>query len=253
MTIFYFTATGNSLVVAKSLGGRCVSIPSVFDSDKLCFEDDAIGVVFPCHFSDIPMPVSLFLRKVTLNTPYLFGVVTYGEMCGDVCKILDEYGKNCGNAFNFITSICMVDNYVPLWDVESQLKKLPKKDVPRQLARLYKEVEERKVGIQSVSLFGRLAGSFTRLVLGFMGNPYHRHRVEESKCNGCGVCSNVCPMGNILMDGRRPSVESFCIGCGACTHHCPQNAIRWRGEKSRARYRNPSVSLLEIIHSARKL
>ena len=79
MTIFYFTATGNSLEVAKSLGGRCVSIPSVFDSDKLCFEDDAIGVVFPCHFSDIPMPVSLFLRKVTLNTPYLFGVVTLGK------------------------------------------------------------------------------------------------------------------------------------------------------------------------------
>lgn len=253
MILFYFTATGNSLQVARFLGGRCMSIPSVFDSDKLCFEDDAIGVVFPCHFADLPMPVSLFLRKVTLKTPYLFGVITYGEMCGDVCQYLDEYGKKCGKTFNYITSIRMVDNYVALWDMERQLEKLPQKDVPGQLERLYKDVEQRKCGIQTVGLRYRIAGYLSRLVPGIMGDPYRRHRLETSKCNGCGICAKVCPMGNISIYGGLPSVETFCIGCGACTHHCPQNAIRWRGEKSQARYRNSNITLADIIHSARKL
>jgi len=49
MTIFYFTATGNSLALAKRIGGTLVSIPQVVDSENLYYKDDAIGVVFPVY------------------------------------------------------------------------------------------------------------------------------------------------------------------------------------------------------------
>ena len=47
MKIFYFTATGNSLAVAKKLGGELISIPQV--KGKHTFRDDVIGVVFPTY------------------------------------------------------------------------------------------------------------------------------------------------------------------------------------------------------------
>ena len=49
MLIFYFTATGNSLAVAKRIGGNLISIPQVIDSQNLKYKDDAIGIVFPIY------------------------------------------------------------------------------------------------------------------------------------------------------------------------------------------------------------
>ena len=54
--IFYFTATGNSLYVAKKLAQaqnesfELISIPQEMDrSEALVYEDDAIGVVYPIY------------------------------------------------------------------------------------------------------------------------------------------------------------------------------------------------------------
>ncbi|SPW41113.1 Uncharacterised protein [Enterococcus faecium] len=47
MTILYFTATGNSLYVAKRLGGKLISIPQMIKENKYEFSDERIGIVFP--------------------------------------------------------------------------------------------------------------------------------------------------------------------------------------------------------------
>ena len=43
--VFYFTATGNSLFVAKALGTELVSIPQAIKDGKLEYEADEIGFV----------------------------------------------------------------------------------------------------------------------------------------------------------------------------------------------------------------
>ena len=253
MTLFYFTTTGNSLEVAKYLGGRLFSIPSVLNSDSLSFDDnESIGIIFPCHFASIPMPVRLFLRKAILKTPYLFAVVTYGENCADICKICDEFGQKWGKHFHLITSIRMLDNYVVYWDMDAQRKNLPQKKVPQQLACLAEQIAQRKSDIRPTGWLAFLVVFFMRLAPEFACSPHRRHRIEAEKCTGCGVCMQVCPMGNISICNGLPAIQTLCIECGACTHHCPQNAIRWKGERSKARYRNSSVSLSEIIHSSRR-
>ncbi|MCT4593220.1 MAG: 4Fe-4S binding protein [Anaeromicrobium sp.] len=40
MKIFYFTATGNSLMVAKSFGGETYSIPKMLKEGNIYFEDN---------------------------------------------------------------------------------------------------------------------------------------------------------------------------------------------------------------------
>ena len=43
-------------------------------------------------------------------------------------------------------------------------------------------------------------------------------RIDEEKCNGCGVCTHACHEGAIdLVDGKAKLVrEHFCDGLGDC-------------------------------------
>jgi NAD-dependent dihydropyrimidine dehydrogenase PreA subunit len=52
-------------------------------------------------------------------------------------------------------------------------------------------------------------------------------KIDESKCNGCGLCIPNCPEGALqIIDGKARLVSDlFCDGLGACIGHCPQGAI----------------------------
>jgi NAD-dependent dihydropyrimidine dehydrogenase PreA subunit len=52
-------------------------------------------------------------------------------------------------------------------------------------------------------------------------------RIDEQKCNGCGLCVKACAEGAIqIIDGKAKLVsEIYCDGLGACLGHCPQGAI----------------------------
>lgn len=52
-------------------------------------------------------------------------------------------------------------------------------------------------------------------------------KIDEEKCNGCGVCIPNCPEGAIqIIDGKARLISDiFCDGLGACIGHCPQGAI----------------------------
>ncbi len=50
--------------------------------------------------------------------------------------------------------------------------------------------------------------------------------VDESKCNGCGICAEVCAFHAILSFGNRViTFPELCHGCGGCARFCPQGAI----------------------------
>jgi NAD-dependent dihydropyrimidine dehydrogenase PreA subunit len=52
-------------------------------------------------------------------------------------------------------------------------------------------------------------------------------RIDEEKCNGCGVCIPSCKEGALqVIDGKVKLVkDSFCDGLGACLGECPQGAL----------------------------
>jgi NAD-dependent dihydropyrimidine dehydrogenase PreA subunit len=51
--------------------------------------------------------------------------------------------------------------------------------------------------------------------------------IDETKCNGCGLCVQGCPEGAIrLIDGKARLVgDLYCDGLGACIGGCPEGAI----------------------------
>ncbi len=52
-------------------------------------------------------------------------------------------------------------------------------------------------------------------------------RIDENKCDGCGLCARACHEGAIaIVDGKARLVsESYCDGLGACLGECPRGAI----------------------------
>jgi len=52
-------------------------------------------------------------------------------------------------------------------------------------------------------------------------------RIDEEKCDGCGLCIPDCPEGALqIIDGKARLISDlFCDGLGACLGSCPQDAI----------------------------
>ncbi len=52
-------------------------------------------------------------------------------------------------------------------------------------------------------------------------------KIDESKCNGCGLCVPACAEGALqIIEGKARLIsERYCDGLGACLGECPQGAI----------------------------
>lgn len=61
-------------------------------------------------------------------------------------------------------------------------------------------------------------------------------RIDEDKCNGCGICATACHEGAIeIIDGKARLVrENFCDGFGDCLPGCPTGAITFEEREAPA-------------------
>lgn len=257
MLILYFSATGNSLYVSKQLGENLYSIPKSIKEENFIFSDDKIGIVFPIYELGIPKYIEEFLDKVKFKSNYIFAIMTYGMMSGSASTQLQQIAKRNNINFSYINEVLMVDNYLPVYYMEDQIKNEPKKDIDKQINKIKKDIDSNVIYhkkntfiIKSLCYIAKKTRFPKRdKKMGVYKTSFDKAFQIESTCVGCGICSRVCPVDNIQIKEFKPQFQGKCIGCLACTHNCPQNSIRVNEEKSTVRFRNQHVSLKEIINS----
>lgn len=261
--VLYFTGTGNCLYVARQLAGKegeILSIPQLMRKKQFEIEADEIGLVYPIYGHMPPYMVREFIKKAQLKAEYKFAVLTYGMRKCNAVEIWDGISRKAGNVFDYIGTIVMVDNWLPNFDMNDQMK--IDKHIPENLAKITSDLSNRRRWHEPVTQeereqhegFMSLSGLDPEV--GFLMKADRSFRVTDD-CIHCGICTYVCPRGNYELTGQGVKMQGDCEFCFACIQNCPQRAIQFKknedgtwpdgSEKNpNARYRNENVSLMEL-------
>lgn len=261
--ILYFTGTGNCLYIARQLGGKTaelMSIPQLMKQDDIEIEADEIGIVYPVYGHMPPNVVRRFIKKAKLKADYKFAVLTYGNRKCNAVEIWDKVSRDAGVPFDYITTLIMVDNWLPNFDMNEQM--LIDKHIPENLERVSADLAARRHWHEPVTDEERAQHQgfldFTGIdpEVGFLVQSENYFDITDA-CIGCGACVAVCPKGNYRFTSEGVKTAGSCEFCFACIQNCPQKAIQFirnekdpllrNGEKNpNARYRNENVSLMDI-------
>ena len=222
--VFYFTATGNSLYVAKCIDEYPVSIPQVIKNSSI-YSDNQIGIVCPVYCGEIPNTVKEFLKESKFDTKYMYLILTYGNSASDCPEFTYNEFKALGINFDYIDTVHCVYNYLPVFDMAEE-KKIDK-DTDVQIAHIIKNIRLMKKGVPTATDADRKlhkqVATLNKIIPSF--NNGKMIKITD-KCIGCKVCEKVCPTGNIIVltdYAQRQSKK--CEYCLACVHACPQKAI----------------------------
>lgn len=249
MKTCYFTASGNSLYVARRIGGELLSIPQLMRQESIEIEDEAVGVVCPVYAVEMPMMVREFMKRVSIKTDYFFFVYTYGAGLAEAFGHAKAAAQEAGVELAYVNAVKMVDNYLPKFDMDEQVATLPEKDVEGQLAKVCADIEARKW--TEIELTDEVRAHMAALVKKF-AEPVMRKDAAKcyyvtDACTRCGTCAKVCPADNIEVTSEGVTFLDRCEVCFACLHNCPQGAIHMPNEVNGVRFRNEYVTLQDIV------
>ncbi len=263
-TIYYYTGTGNSLWVARALGeeiggehGEETSLVSMtqlrhgpVQASSIC-----VGLVFPVHVWGVPTAVLDFLSRLEVDpSAYLFAVAVNA---GQVSRTLIQLQSICaakGLELKSGCSLAMPSNYIPWGGPGTEARKqLLYRQAVERLKAFASLVRERKAHpVDRGPLWQRLVFStIYKLTLGQIPRMDKNFWVDD-KCNGCGLCVQVCPASNIAMEQGKPTWSHHCQQCLSCIQWCPKQAMQYGSKTPRyPRYHHPEVSVTDIVQGRR--
>lgn len=140
--VFYFTATGNCLYVARKLDEELVSISH--ESLGRNYAAESIGVVCPIYAHEVPPHIKEFLQAATFDTKYFYMVLTYGFCQGGATVRIKEFMEGQGKRLDYVNVLKMVDNALPAFDIEEELRIDPVKKVDEPPCRYQGGYSEKK-------------------------------------------------------------------------------------------------------------
>lgn len=142
--MFYYTATGNCLEVAKNIGGELYSIPQVLKGSTLEYEDEQIGIIFPVYMGSTPRIVVEFMKQVKLKTKYFFGIATFGKNDMGALNHFLKVSRSVGLEAKYVNRLLMTDSTVNFFDMDEELRIQESKKIEEHLHQIVQDIRDKK-------------------------------------------------------------------------------------------------------------
>ena len=246
--IFYFSGTGNSLKVAKTLAKELGDgeVVSMAKSEKysLTKQYDTIGFVCPTYYWGLPKVVVKFVKNTDFNNTaaYYYSISTYGGIAGNSIRQMNELLKERNIKLNCGKGIRMVANYIVAYDIFNNIDKCLKR-ADKKLVSIIHNIKNRK-NHKIKKPIKRIKAVYESSIQNLLFSK--DYNVNEN-CTGCGICREVCPVKNIEIINKKPVFSNNCESCVACIQYCPQRAINYKDKtQKRKRYTHPEISYKEL-------
>ncbi|MCL2018556.1 MAG: EFR1 family ferrodoxin [Oscillospiraceae bacterium] len=245
----YFSGTGNTRYAVE----RFVTVIDS-TSNSLSIEDN--GVLseltkheifvfgFPVYYSNIPKIAKDFIieNKACFKGKKVFIIATKGLFNAFGVGHAKRMFKDCGAEFIGSSQFNMPDNIRDLkimevaFDYSKDGKMLEKAD-----RKIVKAAEKFKAGKRQKSGLNPLnyiIGFFLKILRFYPKTDSYisAPKVDIGKCNGCGLCAELCPMKNLKITDSKVVSGSKCTVCYRCFGNCPTQALTVLGDKVYGQY-----------------
>jgi ferredoxin len=222
-TLYYFSATGNSLKFARDIAAelgdcRLVSIASALSGQLVPPVSECVGFVFPVFAWGLPRIVGDFLNQLSLQgTTYVFAIATCVAIPGNTLKEFEQRlhsrgaRLHAGFAVKAQRSSLMKLNGFDrvIMALDRQRKRIRTGETRlREITETVKRREQHAAETSSwpANLFGSLLHAPALNTFKSVDSSF----VVQDSCKGCGTCVKVCPRANIKLAGKRPAFEHNC-------------------------------------------
>ncbi|MEE8884999.1 MAG: EFR1 family ferrodoxin [Eubacteriales bacterium] len=239
--VVYFSATGNTALVSSRfsdyLGAKLnapvekddFTLPGRRDHERQYTENDLVVFAVPTYAGRVPNKVLPFIQTLFHgNGALAIPVVTFGNRSSDSAlpELRNELEKDgfhaiaaasitCRHAFADIgTSRPNSQDFDLLKDLAAKVSSKIEALADASSAPHVKIGDEAPVAPYYTPL--RTDGQPAKFL---KAKPL----TNKKKCNDCGRCAEVCPMGSISFENT-DEVPGICIKCQACIRECPQHA-----------------------------
>ena len=104
------------------------------------------------------------------------------------------------------------------------------KAADRKIEKCAQEIKQGKYPRDGLNFYNRATGLLGQRLWYYGKTKDYSDKLKISEaCVGCGLCAQICPMGNITLKNHKAAAGDRCTMCYRCISSCPAQAITLLG------------------------
>lgn len=243
----FFSATGTTEKIASRIGFNIASelkseleiinfTPLKERSIERSFTaDDIVILATPTYAGRVPNLIVKYVQSIKGNGAIGVPVVLFGNRSFDD-SLMELRNIMVENGFTVIGAGAFVGAHsfsYTLGKGRPDTEDMSKADMLS--LKVIEKIKSEDFSSAPVEVKGRNPIGPYYTPLGLDGEPVNILKVRpltNDKCDNCGLCAMLCPMGSIDPENPKEYIgKGICIKCGACVKKCPKGAKYYTDEQ----------------------